>query len=120
MIFLADENFPRPAVEALRGTDFDIRWIAEAKPGTTDEEVVAISVSTRSYPSTFDKDFGELAYPRSGVFSIWHRALPSNAPKPRRDSVGSRIGPKIGIVGGHFSVITRERIRMRRLPRLPG
>jgi hypothetical protein len=28
MSFLADENFPRPAVEALRQAGFDVLWIA--------------------------------------------------------------------------------------------
>jgi len=29
MTFLADENFPRPAVEALRQAGLDVHWIAE-------------------------------------------------------------------------------------------
>jgi hypothetical protein len=51
MTFLADENFPRPAVEALRGAGFDILWIAETNRGAIDEEVLAICVSTWPNPS---------------------------------------------------------------------
>jgi hypothetical protein len=34
--FLADENFPRPAVQALRDAGLDVLWIAEANPGAPD------------------------------------------------------------------------------------
>ncbi|HEU0140847.1 MAG TPA: DUF5615 family PIN-like protein [Bryobacteraceae bacterium] len=40
MTFLADENFPRPAVEALRRAGVDVVWIAEANPGASDDEVL--------------------------------------------------------------------------------
>jgi Domain of unknown function (DUF5615) len=43
MIFLADENFPRPAVEALRQAGFDVLWITEANLGATDDEVLGLS-----------------------------------------------------------------------------
>jgi predicted nuclease of predicted toxin-antitoxin system len=65
MTFLADENFPRPAVEALRQAGFDVLWIAEANPGAPDDEVLALCISTGRVLLTFDKDFGELAYRRS-------------------------------------------------------
>ena len=66
MKFLADENCPRAAVDALRGASFDILWIAEAKPGDTDVGVLAISVSTGrlrlsfapSLPCTISIGFG--------------------------------------------------------------
>ncbi len=41
MNFLADENFPRPALEALRKAGFDIAWICEDQSGATDEQVLA-------------------------------------------------------------------------------
>jgi predicted nuclease of predicted toxin-antitoxin system len=117
MTFLADENFPRPAVEALRGAGFDILWIAEVKPGATDEEVLAISISTGRTLLTFDKDFGELAYRRavSSRFGIvLFRLMPQNPDEIASIAV-SALKPTESWAG-HFSVITRERIRMRRLP----
>jgi predicted nuclease of predicted toxin-antitoxin system len=66
MSFLADENFPRPAVEALRLAGLDVEWIAEVSPGAADDQVLAHCVSTGRTLLTFDKDFGELAYHRRG------------------------------------------------------
>jgi predicted nuclease of predicted toxin-antitoxin system len=65
MTFLADENFPRLAVEALRQAGLDVLWMAEENPGASDDEVLAQSVSTGRILLTFDKDFGELAYRRN-------------------------------------------------------
>jgi len=64
MTFLADENFPRPAVQALREAGFDVLWIAQTNPGAADDEVLALGVSTSRTLLTFDKDFGELAFRR--------------------------------------------------------
>jgi len=38
---LADENFPGPAVAALRAVGYDLLWVAELRPGIPDKEVVA-------------------------------------------------------------------------------
>jgi hypothetical protein len=42
MTFLADENFPRPALDALRKAGWDVLSIAEECPGVSDEEVAAL------------------------------------------------------------------------------
>ncbi len=36
MKFLADENFPRPAVRALREHGFEVAWATEDSPGLAD------------------------------------------------------------------------------------
>ncbi len=117
MTFLADENFPRPAVEALRQADLDVQWIAEVDPGAPDDKVLALCVSTERTLLTFDKDFGELAY---------HRGLPSQcgivlfritAQSP--DEIAALALSAIRSQPswrGHFSVVTRQRIRTRPLP----
>lgn len=64
MMFIADENFPRPAVEALRRAGMDAVWIAEASPGAPDDAVLNLCRSSARTLLTFDKDFGELAYRR--------------------------------------------------------
>jgi predicted nuclease of predicted toxin-antitoxin system len=64
MKFLADENFPRPAVQVLRNAGFDISWIADSCPGATDDEVLACCAAQNRTLLTFDKDFGELAFRR--------------------------------------------------------
>jgi predicted nuclease of predicted toxin-antitoxin system len=64
MKFLADENFPGPALEALRRAGWDISSIAVSSPGITDDEVVALCADQRRVLLTFDKDFGELVFRR--------------------------------------------------------
>jgi hypothetical protein len=43
MSFLADENFPRPALEALRQAGFGVAWISEGHSGAAGEDVLARS-----------------------------------------------------------------------------
>src|SRR2546425_9697321 len=117
MTFLADENFPRPAVQALRQAGLDVQWIAEVNAGAPDNEVLALCVSTGRTLLTFDKDFGELAY---------HRGLPSECgivlfritPQSPDETAALALSTiqSQQTWAGHFSVITRQRIRMQPLP----
>lgn len=117
MSFLADENFPRPAVAALRAAGIDVLWIAESNPGAPDDEVLALAVSTERTLLTFDKDFGELAYRRHlpaqcGI--VLFRLTPQSPDEAASLAVYALQSQKSW--PGHFSVITRQRIRMRPLP----
>jgi predicted nuclease of predicted toxin-antitoxin system len=117
MILLADENFPRPAVEALRQAGLDVLWIAESNPGAPDYEVLALAVSTGRTLLTFDKDFGELAYRRRlpapcGI--VLFRLTPQSPDEAASIALSAIQSQKSW--AGHFSVITRQRIRMRPFP----
>jgi predicted nuclease of predicted toxin-antitoxin system len=117
MTFLADENFPRPAVEALRQAGLDVQWIAETTPGAPDDEVLALCVSTGRVLLTFDKDFGELAYRRGrsapcGI--VLFRVTPQSPDEIAAIALSAIQSRRPWT--GHFSVITRQRIRMRPLP----
>ena len=87
MSLLADENFPRPAVIALRKSGFAVVWISEDNPGSSDEDVLARCAQEGCTLLTLDKDFGELRGSR-GTVSLRLPAplLPSPAadgPSPR-------------------------------------
>ena len=117
MILLADENFPRPAVEALRQAGLDVLWIAESNPGAPDDEVLGLALSTGRTLLTFDKDFGELAYRRRlpaqcGI--VLFRLTPQSPDEAASLTVSAVQSQKSW--AGYFSVITRQRIRMRPLP----
>jgi predicted nuclease of predicted toxin-antitoxin system len=43
--YLADENFPGPAVRNLREKGVNILWIRENSPGISDAEVIKIAQS---------------------------------------------------------------------------
>jgi Domain of unknown function (DUF5615) len=62
MRLLANENFPRIAVEALRARGHDVAWVRTDSPGTSDEEVIHRAVAETRVLVTFDKDFGELTF----------------------------------------------------------
>jgi predicted nuclease of predicted toxin-antitoxin system len=62
MHFLANENFPLDAVEALRQNGHDVAWIRVDSPGISDLEVLNRAQAENRILLTFDKDFGELAF----------------------------------------------------------
>jgi predicted nuclease of predicted toxin-antitoxin system len=117
MRFLADENFPRPAVEALRRSELDVTWISEGYSGSTDEMVLEHCGSERRTLLTFDKDFGELAFLRGlpadcGI--ILFRVEPWSPEELAAIAVEVLLSHMNW--ASHFSVVTRDRVRMRPLP----
>lgn len=70
MTFMADENFPRPALTALRNAGWEVFSVAEECPGISDEDVAAVCSQSERVLLTFDKDFGEL---------VFHRRLPAGS-----------------------------------------
>jgi len=61
MRFLADENFPKAAVDALARAGHDVVWIGTIASGTPDAEVFRWAARENRIILTFDKDFGEIA-----------------------------------------------------------
>jgi predicted nuclease of predicted toxin-antitoxin system len=118
MKFLADENFPRQAVETLRRAAFDVAWITEVQPGAADEEVLAHATAEGRTLLTFDKDFGELAFRRGlpaehGI--VLFRFIPQT-PGEAATIIVTALGSQV-TWAAHFSVVTRQRVRMTPLPR---
>jgi len=62
MKLLANENFPRVAVEALRQHGHDVVWARIDMPGDDDESILPRAQAEDRLILTFDKDFGELAF----------------------------------------------------------
>ena len=63
MRFLADENFPGPAVRALEASGHDVVWVRLVAPGAADAQVLARASREARILLTFDKDFGEFILP---------------------------------------------------------
>ncbi|HUA83190.1 MAG TPA: DUF5615 family PIN-like protein [Bryobacteraceae bacterium] len=117
MKFLADENFPRPAIMILRQNGFQVVSIAETKPGAPDEDVLALAGSESCILLTLDKDFGELVFQRGlksdpGVilFRIETRS-PEDFAAVVLDVL--RTAPDWA---GAFTVVNNDRIRTIKLP----
>ena len=116
MQFLADENFPRAAVIALRERGYDVVWIRTEYPGIPDTEVLSLAQVENRILLTFDKDFGELAFvtllpANSGIILFRLQAASS-------EILAQKIIATISLRNdwaGHFSVVEDNKIRMRQL-----
>ncbi len=116
MRFLANENFPGAAVEALRADGHDVIWVRTAAPGSKDADILAWAVREERTLLTFDKDFGELA---------WRATLPASCgivlfriSMPTAPDAGAMLAARVAERydwAGHFAVIEPGRIRMRKL-----
>lgn len=114
MYFLANENFPFDAVEALRQNGHDVAWIRVDSPGISDPEVLSRAQKENRILLTFDKDFGELAFrsklsATTGII-LFRIKAPSGA------VVAEKVVRAISLREdwhGHFSVIEDDKIRMR-------
>ncbi len=117
MSFLADENFPRPALVALREAGFDVAWVSEDSPGVADEAVLNLANEQSRTLLTFDKDFGELAFRRGVMVAfgvVLFRLIPQTPEEAARVALAAL---RSGIPwAGRFSVVTKERIRSTPLP----
>lgn len=69
MLLLADENFPRPTVDALRQDGHDVIWIREDAPGTKDPELLDRAEEEGRLILTLDKDFWQIAVQRPDPIS---------------------------------------------------
>ena len=120
MNFLANENFPRDAVDALRALGHDVAWVRTDAPGSTDPQVLARAVAEARILLTFDKDFGDLAFLAglpTGCGIVLFR-LPAGSSAQLAAHVCAAIASRTDWAG-HFSVVEPTRIRMRPLP-TPG
>jgi predicted nuclease of predicted toxin-antitoxin system len=61
---LTNENFPRPALLALRAAGLDVESVTERMPGATDAVVLTHAAQTGRWIVTFDRDYGELVFAR--------------------------------------------------------
>jgi predicted nuclease of predicted toxin-antitoxin system len=62
MKLLADEGVDASIVGSLRSKGHEVLYIAELRPGITDEEVLSLANEEGAVLVTTDKDFGELVY----------------------------------------------------------
>jgi Domain of unknown function (DUF5615) len=116
MRFLADENFPGAAVDALIRAGHDVIWIHTTAPGMPDVEVFRRAARENRIVLTFDKDFGEIARSTSPPDTCG--IVLFRLPMPLSGDVGTRLADILNgrsDWSGHFSVVEPDRVRMRPL-----
>ena len=114
MRILANENFPGPVVRALRELGHDVQWVKETMRGAGDVEVLSRAQAEQRIRTTFDRDFGELAFrfglpAECGVVFFRLRGASPEIDNARTIAVlTSRTDWP-----GHFAVVQDDRIRVR-------
>jgi predicted nuclease of predicted toxin-antitoxin system len=114
MRLLADENFPRPNVEALRADGHDILWARTDLPGWKDVDILNFAESARRTLLTLDKDFWQIAIQRRSpleqcgvvLFRV-HPATPETLARLLRVFAEANAA-----WDGYISIITAEGIQM--------
>jgi predicted nuclease of predicted toxin-antitoxin system len=114
MRLLADENFPRPLVEALRAEGHDVLWARSDCAGWKDVLLSELAESEARIVPTLDKDFWQIAVQRrvpleqSGVVLYRvHPAIPKDLePLVRAFVEANRVWAR------HVSIIGADGIQM--------
>jgi predicted nuclease of predicted toxin-antitoxin system len=117
MRILANENFPGPVVRVLREQGHDVEWVREIMGGAGDAEVLSRARAERRVLTTFDRDFGELAF-RYGLpneCGIVLFRLRGADPRTDNARVVAALTSRTDWEG-HFAVVQDDRIRIRPLP----
>ena len=116
MRFLADENFPRLAVEELQAAGHDVAWVLTESPSAEDPDILARAVLEERIVLTFDTDFGRLAFQHKlpatcGIVLFRLRKIP---PDVATASIAELIGSRQDWAG-NFSIVEPGNIRVRAL-----
>ncbi len=120
MQFLANENFPLDAVEAVREIGHDVAGIRTDAPGSKDRDILRRAVYEQRILLTVDKDFGDLAFQFGlpATCGIVLFRLPANSSATLATLVVTALQSRTDWAG-RFSVVEPGRIRMRPLPTPP-
>ena len=114
MRLLADENFPKPIVEALRARGHDVLWARTDLAGASDVALLDLAESEARIVLTLDKDFWQIAVQRrnplaqSGV--VLFRVHPST-PENLKPLVRAFIEAN-STWAGHITIIANDGIQM--------
>ena len=116
MRILANENFPKDAIVAVRALGHDVSSVAELCPSCQDTEVLALAVRESRVLVTLDKDFGELAF-RSGLPATCGIVLFRVPPIPAMVTAHAvQVLRADASYEGLFVVVEPGRLRERALP----
>jgi predicted nuclease of predicted toxin-antitoxin system len=111
---LADESVDQQIVDRLRQDGHTVWYVAEMKPGISDDEVFNLANQETATLLTADKDFGELIFRqrRIGAGVILFR-LAGLSQKGKSEAVASVIKDHADELQQAFAVITPGVVRIR-------
>lgn len=115
-LLLANENWPRPALLALRAAGLDVQAVAECMPRASDADVLRHAADQGRWVLTFDRDYGELVFARAvpPPPAIVYLRQGAYAPDwPAR--VVLDLLPRADWIAGHLIVVSGRTVRRRPL-----
>ena len=114
---LTNENFPRPALLALRAAGLDVESVAERMPGATDVAVLTYAAQSGRWIVTFDRDYGELVFARKvpPPPAIVYLRQGAYAPTWPAEAVLAVLA-EADFAAGHLVVVQDRTLRRRPLP----
>jgi predicted nuclease of predicted toxin-antitoxin system len=117
MQFLVNENVAGTVILELRSRGHDVLSVKEVMRAETDQSVLARGQKDGRIIVTHDKDFGELAFRSKlpATCGIVLLRLSGSSPDADNQRVVEALESRQDW-GGHFTVVTDDRIRMRPLP----
>ena len=118
---LANENFPRAALLALRAAGADVEAVSELMPSASDTDVLAYAAANGLWLVTFDRDYRELIFARKAPAPpaiLYLRQGPYPPAWPAEAVLGAL--ERADFVAGHLVVIAGQSVRRRPLPSTPG
>jgi predicted nuclease of predicted toxin-antitoxin system len=118
MRFLANENVPGLAIEALRAAGHDVVWLYEGPHGLEDPVILSRAQRDKRIVITFDKDFGELVY-RGGVDAsagVVLFRIATRSPREAAEKILRELTEHADVLPGHFTVVGEQRVRVVELP----
>ena len=118
MNFVADESVEKHIVDRLRNAGHSILYITEISPSITDDEVLRRANHEHALLITSDRDFGELVIRQNlishGTILI---RLSGLSTQTKANMVVHTITNHQKEILGNFTVISPNRIRIRRIKR---
>jgi len=115
---LANENFPYPALLALRAAGVDVEAVAEIMRGAGDRDVLRHAVAANRWLLTFDRDYGELVFLRAvpPPPAIVYLRQGAYLPAWPAEAVLSLLR-RVDFVVGHLVMVNGRTVRRRPLPK---
>jgi predicted nuclease of predicted toxin-antitoxin system len=117
---LLDENFPKPAIDALQQAAHDVIWIRTHSPGISDNDILQLAARDHRIVLTLDKDFRQISLQQpnpSGTHGVIlfriHPALPEKVIAVAIKTLEFTLDWY-----GHFTVVTETEIQTIRFPNL--
>ena len=115
MRWVADECVDAEVVARLRDAGHEVYYIAEAKPGVQDDEVLRLAETQAAVLLTYDKDFGELVFRlRQATHGVVLARLPGLTAAAKADLVAAAVATHADEFVESFTVITDKLVRIRR------